>query len=564
MAIINTSYPVTGTVGAYSNIFPSQRRLDFTMRRKDAGITSISSGTDGVVRIEADDTLADISVGDYVSWGSDAYTARSSRVIAVIDVDTIEVDLPFTSTNASNGFVNYKRNWFLEVRFVKKDTATDSQVAVELFDFTSKFNSSLVGNVTANISLPYVFLNPEFTTTSGFASGLFTEYKVQYRESWDQNRTEDWISPTPDVPIMLVHGSGDIEPLTFSDYGQLKRFVRGYPIMGTFIYSSVNDGEGGNQITLRMKTYTIGKVLIDETIIVQEDNFNGVYVYAIDTSVLPSDAVFIKLESELVADVGQYDGDQYDPTQYQTNGTSGAIGIVESYALNPAWQLTDLAIKPDGSRLVLLYDESTLRDYSMTGGNLSTLVAGASFDLAAEMEYGSIFGLWMGTNETLLCRVEEQGVGIAFHDDFEANTTVRGTPAIVVDAEDLPFYTENLFYDMASEYLFVGFNQIKKFSTELIGNTFTTPTPVETVSISEDNECTGMAFSPDGLTMWILGNENNKIYKYSLPSAWTLTGKTLISERIFPTSDYKGLVYCGGYLYTCNYTKARLEKISIF
>jgi hypothetical protein len=317
MALTNVVYPVTGTDGAYSNIFPSQRRLDFTMTRQDAGITSISSGTGGVVRLEADATLTGIALGDYVNFGTEAYTPRSARVIALISGTTVELDLPFTSTNVTNGFINYKRNWFLEVRFVAKDSTTNQQDAVTLFDFTSKYNSSIIGAVVANLALPSVFLVPDFdASASGFNPGLWVDFKIQYRESWDTNRAESWVSPSPDVPIMLVHGTGDIEPLKFSDYGQLKRYVRGYPLMSTFIYSDVNDGVGGNQITLRANLYGIDKSLMAEETLATVNNFNGVYVLAFNAASVGEDDVFVKLESDYVADIGQYDPDDYDPDDY--------------------------------------------------------------------------------------------------------------------------------------------------------------------------------------------------------------------------------------------------------
>jgi len=317
MALNSISYPVTGTAGAYSNIFPSQRPLDFTATRKDVGITSISSGAGGVVQIEAAATLTDIAVGDYITWGTDAYTARSSRVTAVIAVDTIEVDALFSSTNVTNGFLNYKKNWFLEIRYVEKDSATDDQDAIALFDFNAKYNSSIVGLVSANIALPYVFLVPDFdTTANGFNTGLYTEYKIQFRESWENNRSELWESPSTDIKIMLVHGTEDIEPLKFSDYGQLKRYVRGYPLMTTFIYSDVNDGVGGNQITLLITEYTIDKLLVTDYTLATLSNFNGVYSLVIDPSTLDASTVFIELVSEYVADIGQYDPDDYDPSDY--------------------------------------------------------------------------------------------------------------------------------------------------------------------------------------------------------------------------------------------------------
>ena len=109
MALINVTYPVTGGFGNYQNAFPSQRRLPFTCDRQDSLINSVSSGAGGVVQIASSEALTGIIIGDYVSWGTDAYSARSSRVTAVIDPNTIEVDEVFTSVVVTNSFLNFKK-----------------------------------------------------------------------------------------------------------------------------------------------------------------------------------------------------------------------------------------------------------------------------------------------------------------------------------------------------------------------------------------------------------------------------------------------------------------------
>lgn len=316
MALENIVYPVTGTPGDFSNIFPSQRRLDFTATRKDSGIISISSGINGVVSLNADTALTGIQVGDFISWGTNTYSPRSSRVISIISSTEIEVDEVFVSTDATNGFLNFKRDWFLEIRYVLKDSSTDDQNAVTILDFNTQVSNNREGDVRANISVPYVFLDPTLTLQNGFNSGLFVEYKIQFRESFLDNRDELWQSPTPDQPIMLVHASQDVSVGNFSDFNILKRYVRGYPIVSNFIFSDINDGAGGNQITLKHRTFAIDKSFVRETVIAEVSNFNGVFVFSVDTSTLDEEAVFFNLVFELLSDVGQYDPFQYDTSQY--------------------------------------------------------------------------------------------------------------------------------------------------------------------------------------------------------------------------------------------------------
>jgi hypothetical protein len=315
MAVTELSYPVTGTTGNYQNIFPSQKPVFFQVQRKDIGITSISSGTDGVVRLEANASFNGIIEGQFVTWQSDGYSLRSSRVIAIISATTIEVDDIFDSSNASNGFINYFRNWFLEIRYVRANSSSDDQDAILLLDDFSQIPSAKNGLVNANIGLPANLISPDFDIQTGLAANLFSVYKIQYRQSWQGNRTESWISPDKDVPIMLVH-STVFDLVGFTDVELTKRYVRGYPLIYSFTYSSVNDNDN-NQITFTLVQRGIDKEVITSNQIASVINLNGVYLIALDTSTLDAETAFITFESSTLSSSAQYEPNDYDTTQYQ-------------------------------------------------------------------------------------------------------------------------------------------------------------------------------------------------------------------------------------------------------
>jgi hypothetical protein len=313
MALTETSYPVTGTIGFYQNTFPSQQPQYIEVNRLDAVISSIVSGTDNVVRMAVVGTFTDVQIGQFVAWNTDAYGLRSSRVTAIIDASTIEVDQVFFSTNVSNGFVNYHRNYFIEIRYVIFNSVTDDQDALLLIDDFSQVPNNPNGDVKANISAPAQLLVPEIT--EGIATGLFIEYKIQYRESYDGNRSAAWVSPDLDIPIMLVHASGAIELNNFTDTEITKRFIKGYPLVYSLIYSDVNDN-GVNSLSIKMTELSLSKVFIAETEIVALINFNGVYIAVVDPSDIDDQTAFITFSYDLTASSAQYDPSQYDPSQY--------------------------------------------------------------------------------------------------------------------------------------------------------------------------------------------------------------------------------------------------------
>jgi hypothetical protein len=154
MSLISVNYPITGTAGAYQNIFPASKRLDFTMTRIDQSISSISSGTGGFVNIQTTADMTGVEIGDYVSWGSDAYSARNSRVFNINSLKEIEVEEVFTSLVATNGFINYKKNWYLEIRYVSENTTFGDQNAVPIMAFNSQVPNSVDGSIVANIAVP--------------------------------------------------------------------------------------------------------------------------------------------------------------------------------------------------------------------------------------------------------------------------------------------------------------------------------------------------------------------------------------------------------------------------
>ena len=143
--LTEVSYPVTGTVGNFQNTFPSQKPIFAEFNRKDETIDTIVSGVDTKVRIAVDDPFVDIQVGQFITFQSDGYPLTSAKVLSIIDGSTIDIDLPFTSGNATNGFINYHRNYFLEIRFVAADSASDDQDAFLIVDDTSQIANSKNG-----------------------------------------------------------------------------------------------------------------------------------------------------------------------------------------------------------------------------------------------------------------------------------------------------------------------------------------------------------------------------------------------------------------------------------
>lgn len=322
MSLTQLDYPVTGALGNFINIFPSQKALNVNFNRLDVTIATIASGTGGVVELTLSDILdVDLVSGDFVVWASDGYKLRTSRVIDVISATVIEVEEVFTSSDATNGFMNYRKNWFLEARFVAANTPTDQQANVVLIiDDFSQVPNALDGSVILDISVVKDVLEPSLSVVTELATTLSQLFKLQFRESFEGNRDGLWISPNVgpanDTPIMLVLASQNVAFNDFADASIIQiKFVEKYPLMFSYIYSDINDG-GVSTLTFSYEQYTLDKQLISTTQISAFTDTSGVINLLIDPDDIDSSTVFIKTLVQTITQSGQYDPTQYDPTQY--------------------------------------------------------------------------------------------------------------------------------------------------------------------------------------------------------------------------------------------------------
>ena len=310
------STPITGTEGFYENVFPSQAPVEYKFNRQDTVINSVTSGTNGNARIQTDDDLIDLEVGDFITWETNGYTLKSSRVSAKPAANQIEVLFPFSTTNSINGWCNFRKRWYVEARYVRSVTATDEQNALEIIDFRSEISNSKNGDVTLDCSLVSDILDPKLDLVEPEQKTFSTTFKIQYRESWLNNREEDWISPDPDVPVLLIHGSRDIPSDGFIDDTQFTRkFWRGYPLFVNYVHSFVND-QDTNRVQLFANRRRINKTLIETIEEVNELAVNGLVVFKILPEDVSEETTFINFESLVTSEKFQYDPEQYDPTQY--------------------------------------------------------------------------------------------------------------------------------------------------------------------------------------------------------------------------------------------------------
>lgn len=324
MPLIDKTYPVTETNGVYQNIFPSNKPLYFKARRVDQSINVISAGADNKVKITTLSPMIGVEVGDFVVFGSDGYTNQSAKVLVINSTDptSIDVDVTFSNSIVTNSFVNYHKSYYLQIRYVLPDSLTNDQLANELFSDYSQIPNDLSGNIQANITLPAELLNPDFDIATGMVDSLSQSYKIQYRESYQGNRSDSWSSPSLDNPVLLIHGTNNIPVNNFTDTEITKKYIKGYPTIYSFVYSDINDGEYGNQVIIDATQLDIKQKEIQTDEVFNDFNVNGVGLIFIDPSTIDENCAFITFKIFSTDNLGQYSGDDYESEDYQTEANT--------------------------------------------------------------------------------------------------------------------------------------------------------------------------------------------------------------------------------------------------
>ena len=310
------STPIEGAEGTYKNVFPSQSPVDYNFNRKDGVITSITSGADNKVNIVSSVAFTDIVAGDFVTWETDTYQLVSTRVINVISPTSIEVDRTFFSTNVGNGWINFKKRWYLEARFVRPLTATDEQTALPVVDYEAVLSSSKSGDVVLDVSVLSDLIDPVLDLSTTEQDSFSSVFKVQYRESWEGNRAELWTSPTPDVPVLLIHGSREIPSDAFIDESLYSRKMwRGYPVYVSYSHSAIND-QDTNGVIITGTRHQANKTEIDSFEVSNSLDINGLLITKIAPEEITEETMFLTFGARVTSNKFQYDPNQYDSTQY--------------------------------------------------------------------------------------------------------------------------------------------------------------------------------------------------------------------------------------------------------
>lgn len=329
MSLFQVTTPIQDIVGIKHNCFKGYIPTFFELLRQDIPISSIISqfiGVDLFVKIEVVGTLdvsQNIIIGDFVAINTSKYPNKVAKIVQItIPNKTFVVDLAYIGDD-TGGFLNYRKNWFIEYRIVDSTTPTDAQTTVDnLFDFVFIAQSEVDGKVELDISVANNKNSPSVAV--GLNNEMFLFFKIQWRERY-LGFVGQWTSPTIDDPMIVFHASdinlqeGGIEipfqnNIMLSD-PTLLRFWNVISPKVNFLRSRLGDANPATKYRIDVKQFDITKLQIQSDSI-DIPNFNGLHTIDLSSIVVVASTVFITFEAAFVVDTGEYEMDEYQDDEY--------------------------------------------------------------------------------------------------------------------------------------------------------------------------------------------------------------------------------------------------------
>lgn len=332
MSLLQVTTPIQDIAGTKHNCFKGYIPTFFELLRQDIPIEKIISqvvGLDLLAKVEVVGTLdvsQNIIVGDFVAINTSKYPNKVAKIVSItIPNKTFVVDLAYIGDD-TGGFLNYRKNWFVEYRIVDSDTATGAQTTVDnLFDFVFIAQSEVDGKVELDISVANNKNTPSVDV--GLNNDMFLFFKIQWRERY-LSFVGLWTSPTVDDAMIVFHASdinkqeGGIEipfqnNIILSDT-TLLRFWNVISPKVNFLRSRLGDADPATTYRIDVKQFDITKLQIQSDS-VAIPNLDGLHTIDLSSIVIVSSAVFITFETEFVTDPGEYEEAEYKDDEYNVN-----------------------------------------------------------------------------------------------------------------------------------------------------------------------------------------------------------------------------------------------------
>lgn len=241
MSISLVTYPVISSSGKVRNIFAGFDAVELEFKREDTAIISVTQGANNKILITiTGDISSSLNVGEWVYLKAVGSTFTYDGVFQILDIavpgDTeITVDGDYIeSTGATDGYCNYKQNWYLESRLVDPENTAVKNYPEEL-----QTDGNPNGEIKVNTSMLVDFLESELLGQSGQVSESRQHCKVEYREVWREDDTAVF-TLIDQEPIIIIFAAENAEIESFVTGFDVPRMWDGYPFYINLLHSTEN------------------------------------------------------------------------------------------------------------------------------------------------------------------------------------------------------------------------------------------------------------------------------------------------------------------------------------
>jgi hypothetical protein len=303
------------------NIFSSKIPTYLTLERRDSVVSGFSDDGTGLLKIDVSIPDGELEAGDYVTFYSSLYGLSQAKVLLWF-ASYIVVDYAFRGDDISDKWINYKQEWRVETKFYD-DFTQPSLDPYHLFDDYFNSYSDMEGNVKVDVTAPSELLKLRETPYGYQYKNRSVRYRLEYRETW-KTTNGSWENPSDNTVCMVVLSSVQIYGnMVFleEEFGELQA-TDTQPTYSTFIYNTQPNTTFF--VSVVVKSYSITRALIEETVFDLANNPAGVYTFKCNTSLLDPNTAFFELSlREETIPVGERDYDfdrsEFDEVEFDTN-----------------------------------------------------------------------------------------------------------------------------------------------------------------------------------------------------------------------------------------------------
>lgn len=308
MALTLVTNPVgTGTV----KLFAGFDDVKFIFKREDLAITSVESGSGGIRINITTDLTSYLSVGDSIyvySEGAD-YTYDAVGTILSLTATDVTTDIPYVQ-DATGGYINYLKNYYVEMQCVDKNFATSNKLP---------FNLTSDGDAAGNIEIDVSVVNDLNRQRGSIADGLITEsaqeFEVQYREVYDGSSNSYTL--IDNKLVVLLYATDDPETDVILNSFEVPKIYLGYE--AALVIAKEADPNGSTIKIVYDELDINNNTVASDELSELDSDVNGFLMWKIASDISLNEATkFINFDFDLNV-LADYDSNDYDSNDYATN-----------------------------------------------------------------------------------------------------------------------------------------------------------------------------------------------------------------------------------------------------